>query len=247
MVYMILPAWLLALIPGLIGGFAKSAMSQGAVNKMNWYNSPASQLRRVMEAGLPAAAFFGGQAGQQAQMPDYSGIGESISNFQITRGQQIQQELLMEQIRKMMADADVSENLRDISNEETLAGLDIRAIRGGIPRTDAYMNKRADYEMKENALGLLKNQHDISTVEKNVRIFLEQNQKDKAKAELDKLLLQLDIGGQAMENERVRTIARNAIIGRMEEGGLSLLEAILIQVMSSIGGGVSNTGANIGF
>lgn len=241
MIFMILPAWMLALFPTLLGGILKAGLSQGTINQMNRYNSPQQQLMRLNAAGLPFAAFAAGQAGQQSSLPDTSGFGGE--SFMQNYSQAKQLDLLKQQIRKLGADADISENLRDVSDQETMVALE----DSGYGRTNAGMNKEADYRIKSAALAVAKNQKQISDIELRIKRATEGVEKQKAYKALDLMLLQLGIGGQAMENERVRQAARNKIVATMEKNGLTLMEAILLQVMSGLSAQASSPFGKIGF
>lgn len=231
MVFMIIPAWLLALIATSGSGILKAGLSQGSINQMNRYNDPSRQLQRLNAAGLPFAAFAAGQAGQQSNLPDTSGF-DFMDNYATAK----QMELIKDQLRGLAADADVKENLRDVSNEETKFMLE-GEYQNGKWRTHAARSKEVDMRQKAAILGITRNNKAISDVEVRVVEALEKNRLDVAQAQLDRLLLDLDIGWQSLENERIRVAGRNEIIRRLEKGGLSLIEAIMIQVMNMTTGG----------
>lgn len=234
----LLPPWLMALLPNLAGGLISAKLSQDQINKMNFYNNPVNQMRRANEAGLPFAALSGMSASQQSSIPDVSGIGNSISGWNSSYQQLKQIELLQEQIRNADASADIRENERDISNEEWQAGVYEGQIEDGITISNARLAKRNSYKAQKIALDIAENQKEISDIDVRISSALEQNKLDVAKAELDALFLKLDLGRQAFDNIHAANVAKNTIIKRMEKGGLSLMEALLIQVMSALSGGI---------
>lgn len=252
MMFFIIPVWLLALLPQLIGGIANAALSQGSINRQNRYNSPLSQVRRLREAGLPAWASGGISAGAQSSLPDMSGIGNSLTNFLGSSLQVKQGDALQETIRKLIADADIAENLRDVSNVETDTALNMGFVdENGFFRSNAGYKKDVEYDSIRIGYDILKNQKAISDTDKAVVEALKQNRIDLAKTQLDVMLKNLEIAGQNFDNEKRRNVAANKIISSMEKNGLSLMEALFIQLMSSvsggIGGGPKGTTGQIGF
>lgn len=250
MIFMVLPAWLLAMIPGLVGGFAKMKFSQDAVNRMNRYNDPRAQMQRMLSAGLPVSAMGSLSAGEQSQLPDVGGIGDNISNYFQSFLQMKQQEMLQGQIKGQGISNEMQGYLADIMGEEAAAGLEAGGFDTfGNARSNAFMSKAAEYEMKQVGLKVQKNQERISSVEADLKERLaESGYFDKeAKAKLDSLLVELDIKGLQENNMKAQTIARDTILKRMSRNGISLGEAILLQVMNSLSGGVSFGGGRIGF
>ena len=243
MVVMILPAWLLAMLPGLIGGIVSGGMQAGAVSRANRYNDPRSQLARLNAAGLPFAAFTNGQAGNQSSIPDVSQLGSNISDYMSNRIQQEQAKLLKEQIRNASATADMTEYQRDIAKEQRDAVL----MQGefdwmGQKRSLAYLDKERDYRIKKLDEWFKENDKKVKEVESQFRItnFDNGNEQKKLEAEIDKLILSNDLARQALKDNETRTLARNQIIDMMKDsnGKLSLIEAITIQIMNAMSGGL---------
>lgn len=234
----LLPPWLMALLPQLAGGFVNAKMAEDQIRKANFYNNPVNQMRRANEAGLPFAALSGMSASAQSSIPDVSGIGNSLINANSSYQQLKQIELLKEQIRGAGADADVKGYNRDIAYDEWWAGTMEGDIEDGVFSSNVKTQKRNSYKANKIALDIAENQKVISDIDTRVRVALEQNQLEKAKAELDTLFLKLRLGEQVWRNVENETIAKNTVIEKMKEGGLSLMEALLIQVMSALSGGV---------
>lgn len=107
-----------SVIPGI--GAASSAALQRKWALLdrdfqNEYNTPANQLKRLKEAGLPAAAFFSGGVSSQSDQPrsvnvdPTLGAAEGMSNFFKNRFQNAQLRLLDAQTRQQNATADEAE------------------------------------------------------------------------------------------------------------------------------------------
>lgn len=138
MIFLVIdPITLAAIATGaasLIGGAANRGGSRRAIREQNEYNSPANQLARIKEAGLPAAAYFGGSqsAGNQMNIPDTdTKIGESvkggIDTYIQASMQKKQLELIQAQIDKTNAD-------KDNVNVQT----DIQTVNYDLLRDKAY-------------------------------------------------------------------------------------------------------------
>lgn len=107
-----------AVIPGL--GAQASAQMQRRwalqdLEEQNRYNSPAEQLRRLKEAGLPAASFFSGGVSSQSDQPRSTnvdptlGFAEGMQNLFQNRIQKAQVKVLEADARAKSADADIKE------------------------------------------------------------------------------------------------------------------------------------------
>lgn len=238
----LLPAWLMALLPGLGGGFLNALLQQAQINRMNAYNDPRAQMQRLMRAGLPAAAFGTQGAGQQSQIPDVSGIGNSISNYFQSDQQMKQSKIMIEMLRKAIADADVSEFGRDVAREES-KGILSPFTDSDFYRTEgksfAEVGKVQQFYMANNAMKLQAVEGRIKDLQLELQKSLGTG-KDSiayrtAVAQLDSLLLDLNFKGLNFENERLRTEARRTILQKFESGGMNLFEAILISLLNKFG------------
>lgn len=114
------------ILAGLAGAVLPSIGAQAAAQQQrrwalqdleaqNFYNSPAEQLRRLKEAGLPAAAFFSGGVSSQSDQPRTTnvdptlGIAEGVQNFFQNRIQKAQIKAIEADARGKSADADIKE------------------------------------------------------------------------------------------------------------------------------------------
>lgn len=249
--------FLLPLLPYLIpamAGLGSAAMSAGAVNRMNRYNDPRAQLQRLNAAGLPFAAFAQGQSGSQSSLPDTSGIQagatEAVSNYFINRMQNEQIDMLRNQKRGVIADADIKELQRDILKEEADAALNNGIIdESGFMRSNAFMSKKYDYQMKEYEMFMKRYDKDMKEIDS---LFQSENYKNgnmqkKFEAEIDAITLRNRLFRQAFTDARTQTLARNNIIARMEKNGLNFAEALFIVIMNAIGGSAKFGGSHLGF
>lgn len=132
MIFLLTP-FLTALLPGLIGAAGSifsRAQSRGDIARQNAYNSPAQQLKRLREAGLPNAAALNQQASQQSSLPQTSGegLGRNLGSFISTQTQLQQLAILKEEARLKGADADLKEAEREylLSHKgEDIAGTNL--------------------------------------------------------------------------------------------------------------------------
>lgn len=117
------------LLPGLIGAAIPGIGAQAAAKQQrrwaledlqaqNLYNSPKEQLRRLREAGLPAAAFFSGGVSSQSDQPRATdidptlGLAKGMDNFFLNRIQSMQLKGLAADNRLKNAEADLKESER---------------------------------------------------------------------------------------------------------------------------------------
>ena len=104
-----IPAAVLAAIIGAGGSLAGGIAQAGSIAAQNAYNSPAAQLARLREAGLPMAAFTSQGTGNQSGLPGTHDMGASqISNYIATRTALKQIDLIDAQTQKMRAEAEES-------------------------------------------------------------------------------------------------------------------------------------------
>lgn len=89
-----------------LSGIINRAQSQEDIRRMNEYNDPANQLKRLREAGLPMAAMGNNIASTQSALPQTSGGALNNMGSYITNQYQIQQlKLLREQTKVTEAEA----------------------------------------------------------------------------------------------------------------------------------------------
>lgn len=249
MIFMILPAWLLLMIPHLIAGAGKLIGSASAIRAQNRYNSPFQQVQRLKAAGLPFAAFSAGQAGNQSQLPDFSGfdnIGNAV-NSGINQSNQI--DMFRELLRKAGFDADIRENEAALSAEDFLEmGMSGRVINGEYITNQRFM-KRMEIEMKEMDWWYKRYEGRIKEIDAKIKEDLAASGKlsEGAEAEIDRLLLSNKLLRQQLKSNDDRAAAQAKIVETMSKGGLSFWEALMLQVLGGLSGGISGGGMNLGF
>lgn len=250
-----IPLWLILALTQLGGGIVNAATSQGQINRMNRYNDPRAQLQRLNAAGLPFAAFSQGQAGSQSNLPDMSGIGEGIKNTGIlylqNQMQKKQIEMLNEQIetakattRKTWAEARTAHAVARETDERVNENLSEFGFPRITPPSNLAWLMEQDREVKSLDTDMKKYDRDMKEIDS---LFKSDQYKSGrmvklVQAEIDNLLAKLDITKQLYNNNEKATIARNELIARMEKGGLSFGEALIIQVMNALTGGLKTLG-----
>lgn len=243
MIIPLLPAWLMAMLPGLGGGFLSAVLQQGQVNRMNAYNDPRAQIQRLMRAGLPAAAMGTGMAGMQSQLPDLSGLGNAITNVFESDQQRTRGQIMLEELRRAAAEADSAGYNRDQLREETKGGLspyvdsDLYDTKG---KSFLEVGKVQQFYIQNNAMKIQAEDGRIKMLDRKFKELMNKGDKEslaykQAEAQLDMLLLDLDFKGLNLENERNRTAAKRTIMNRLQQGGLNLFEALLLLAADKLG------------
>lgn len=245
-----MPQWFLLMLPQLVAGLGKLIGSKTALNKANIYNSPVSQLARLKAAGLPYAAFEAGQAGAQSQLPDFSGF-DNIGNAVGMGIQQSNQvKMFTELLRKAMADADVSENLRDVSNEETIGslGYTYKDPEGKMVPI-ARISKLLDFQLKEYGTWSAKYRSEMEKIDNLIKSarFKDGSLLAQAQEEFNRIVNANKLADQLYKSNEAKNAAFQKIVNTMSKGGLNFFEALLIQMLSSMSGGFSGGGMNLGF
>lgn len=135
-------------------GQIQRAQSQGDIARQNAYNSPAQQVARLREAGLPFAAYEKGQAGNQSALPETNkGLGSYITS----QTQLKQLEILKAEIRLKNAEADESEARRSwllSGRGEDRAGTNLTANLGFEQGMRGAQTKGAELTNKITGLDL---------------------------------------------------------------------------------------------
>lgn len=252
LVFMVLPAWFLLALPSLIAGMGQLIGSSAAVQRQNRYNSPFEQIKRLRAAGLPFAAYAAGQAGNQSQLPDFSGfnmVGNAVGQG-ITQSNQVK--MFRELLRKAGFDADIRFNEREISNEETIGALsytfedpfgqDVSIARG---------NKLLDFRIKEYGSWIAQHNARVTEIDRLIKESRFESGKlmDMAEAEYDKLIQSNKLMKQAYDTAESKNAAFQKIVDTMKgsDGELSFWQALLLQFVGAMSGGVSGGGMKLGF
>lgn len=234
----------------MLAGMGKLVGSQAAINRQNRYNSPVEQIRRLRQAGLPFAAFQAGQAGNQAQLPDLSGYDMMGSAIGTGISQANQATIFKELLSKAQSDAGIASNLFGISEEEFKAGMG--HFSKGPMGNDINMfqySKLLDIQAKEYSVWISKHREKIEKIDKLIKEarFEDGTLMDEAIARMNSVMLSNDLAKQAWNTNDSRNRAAQRIVDTMSKGGLSFLEALFLQIIGSLGGGVNMGGMNLGF
>lgn len=247
-----MPAWFILMMPQLIAGLSKLLASRVALNKQNRYNSPIEQMRRIREAGLPFAAFEAGQAGSQSQLPDLSGfdtIGSAVGTG-ITQGNQMK--LFFELLRKAGFDADIRGNEADISTAERDALMNNFVDYGAGNKVPiAGAKKLAEFEITKFGQWSAGHKEAMDAIDRKIKEerFDSGRLVEILDEEFDRLVNTNKAMRQAWQGNEDKDAAFKTIVEIMKgsDGKLGFMEALLIQIMKSLSGGVSGGGVNLGF
>lgn len=243
-----MPGWLLLMLPQLIAGLAKLIGSKSALNKQNFYNSPAQQISRLKAAGLPYAAFEAGQAGTQSQLPDLSGFDTIGNSVGMGINQSNQMKMFIELLRKAGFDADIRGNERDISNEERDFALEQRDGAFG-SMSNARYRKKLEVEMQEQGFWIQKFTSEMTEIDSLIKSarFEKGDLMKQAEEEFQRLIITNKLANQLWDSNDKKNRAFQKIVDTMSKGGLGFIEALLLQFMGSLSGGFSGGGMNLGF
>lgn len=215
-------------IPIIVAGITAAAGAGGAaldrggsrraIDRQNEYNTPANQVKRLREAGLPYAAMTSGNVGNQsqAQTETRSGVGESvrggIDKFIETTMQKKQLELMAEQIemvkqqrateeantRKTWADALMSDTRAKV--ETDLAqwrlnreGSDL-TMPGDLAPSNQIQAQVREANLQQAHLDSQKIQNELKAIERNVQseLYNDGTLTNKTRQELVNLVMQSD-------------------------------------------------------
>lgn len=239
------------LLPGLIKAAAQVGsyfISRGDIARQNKYNSPAEQVKRLREAGLPygAAADF---SNEQKNLPDSSGIAEagvSLGDYYKTATTINKMELLKEQINNIVGKNKILGNEIQISDAEATWLLD-----HGVNLRGQYFNNRQyqmqlELEMNESQKEIKAHEAELKAIEEAIKTATQPAVISKAWADLSAVLAGTRLKNQLFDNIEKEKEARNFIIDSMTEGGLNIGEALLLMVMQSFTGSFSKGGFQIG-
>lgn len=195
---------------GALGGAALArGGSRRAIREQNEYNHPKNQLQRIREAGLPAAAMFGGtHAGNQSVVAEsgsglHEGVKGGIDAYIQTTMQQKQLEALQATIDKTKAEkenVDVSTDiqtvnydlLRDKAYNYDLAsgdGINGTAIGG----SNQIANAIREQELKKADNYLRNNQGMAIELEMDIKKAKTPHEIDEIKTRIKSMLTDMNI------------------------------------------------------
>lgn len=215
-------------VGGVLGGMVSRGQDRRALERMLEYNTPANQLARLREAGLPFAAFSDTAAGNQsqAQPSTESGLNE-IGKFATTRMMQKQMELLEAQINATNADA----AKKEVEANSLQTDLNIKQMpKDAEPIASAAVEARGRITLQEGQALIQKYDSELKRIDALVKDEL---QKDgtlskHVREQVRALVAQTKLTGVESHNREVQARAANYIIERMTKNGLTATEAMLL-------------------
>lgn len=239
-------------LPGLIkaaghlGGYFLSKME---VRNQNKYNEPINQAKRLREAGLPMAAAESFN-NRQDSLPDVSGVGragDKLGDYYKVDKAITEAEIAEELLNYWHAQAGIKINEGRFSDADVKFLLDEGYIKEGDAKSWYRHAQEIDMAMKGVAQSIQGHQNEILRLEEDLRTATNPTDIKIAEAKLNQMLLNIQMGNEELSNMIDFSKARQKIVQSMSQGGLSFGEAMLIQILQGVTGGVSNKGVNVGF
>lgn len=241
-----MPIPLAVILAGLTagGGILNRWMGTQDIKRQNLYNTPANQVRRLREAGLPYAAMTDAISGNQSQVPENpdfikDGIGSYVQNTMMQK----QLELLEVQIRKEAGlaeqawkDAGLKANLLTRDNEQlqydiNAEGLDDMQFPSGIPPSNLVRKEVRQRKIAETEL--------LSKVLDNELKGMEMKLKGLTAEEIGKRIEGIVINNAILrqtfnDNDLLRNFDRRVAIAIRENEGMSLKEILWMMIKNKM-------------
>lgn len=228
-------------LPGLVaaglpiaGAIGSAALQRGWAlkdwHRMNAYNHPKEQVRRLREAGLPLASMFSGSGGSTSSAPQSSHVDPSLGSAQglekyfTNQMQRKQIQMIDEQIREQSAKADIVEGERDF---KILGGKDVPidpsdpASEGGLFHTMRKSNQvqSMEYDQRQKAA-------QAQTAE-----IVADLQRAKTQAEIDNILQTIDIGVQNERGQKILNDINDILTSKIGDGKWDLVQAMIYKLI----------------
>lgn len=238
-----------AAIPGIGAASAANLQRRWALQdleRQNIYNSPAEQLKRLRDAGLPAAAFFSSGASSQSDQPrsvnvdPTLGAAQGVNNFFTNRLQQAQIRAMEAQIantqaqtRSANADADIKESARDFE----LSNWDASDDRFQKPLFNKLQTERRKLLAEAELAEVRRDIERITASYKNDMSFveLERNKEElnRVRASIKETLSRNDLLREQFTNMQHFTSWQHRVISEWEKSGgkVSTIELLLERLL----------------
>lgn len=194
--------------------------------KVNAYNHPREQVKRLREANLPLATMFTGSGGSTSsdvratEVDATLGTAHALDKYMALRMQKKQLSLIDQQIRKTGAEASYAEEL---ANEK--AGEVQWKMRSQIdPVTGFLIEGNKQVEGLESSLRIQKAQAQTQEV-------LAELQRAKSQADIDHTLQTIGLGKQQYEYNAIKQKVDKWILNRLDNKGISALEALIYKFL----------------
>lgn len=127
----------------IIGGVANNLLARSNQKAMNAYNDPKQQIRRIVKAGLPYAAYEDGKAGNQQSATPVADLGigsagKAIGDRYLRTGQAQQNDLMMQTIALARQQAEQGQMFLDFLKKQNDSGA-----------TNAWTGFQADLDKRQ--------------------------------------------------------------------------------------------------
>lgn len=245
--FLILPALIPPIIKG-VGGLAAYFLSRAAIRRQNKYNLPENQISRLRRAGVPLAASKYFENTQQG-VEDTSGIqyaAEGLAGYVDTSMKINQIKLLKEQIKKATSEADIAQNLLELSEDDLEYWLNQGVVVQGKGYTMNQFKHHLDMAFKETQNMIQGYEREIKEIDAYIANSTQEEEIKIAENKVEDLLESYMLKRNIRVNNEQIQIAAHTIINQMKEGGLSFVEAIALNQLLAAGARINVPGVQIG-
>lgn len=215
------------------------------LERQNRYNSPAEQLKRLKEAGLPAAAFFSGGVSSQSDQPRSTEVSPDLGTsaffdkFAMNQLQKKQLEIMDAEVREKRANASLKESEAQWLLTNRMSNQDPSFAPGTVhPRQHLLL--QADMNMKDYQVRNIRITNEIEeTVNKIKKLELDNRSdydRNRMAQEVVKLVMQNDMMKQVIDTTRDKMVFMRAVSQGFQKDGIKGIEAILFNLMYGEGG-----------
>lgn len=232
------PAWLAAVgqagqasLP-VIGNIASLLLQRSWAKKdlaaQNLYNSPVEQLKRLKEAGLPAAAFFSGGVSSQSDQPRAVnvspdlGTSEVFNKFQLNQIQKLQVQDMEQAVRLKKIQGDMAEAERDFMLTEWFDNMKNPV---GTPLFRTLKAKLHENEARAKVEEIMV---DIRGIEKSVR---GQYDAEAQAVKIRQMLLQNETIKMLLDTQRDKQIFMRSVSQAFQKNGINGVEAVIFNLL----------------
>lgn len=214
----------LPILAPIAGAFGSAALQQSYAQK-NWdrvnaYNHPKEQIKRLKEAGLPLATMFGGQGGSTSSSIDTPnvdpslGVAEGLQKGALFAMQKKQMAIMDQELRVKTAEADIKEDERNYQLGRTLDSSDGKNIPDFEPQfgdTNQVQGIRRERAIKEAELS-------FKGIENELRKINLNNAPEQIRAQIDHILQGIKIQGQQILRDENYSKMLDRVSGMIFDG-----------------------------
>jgi len=220
----------------IVGGVVSNILSGINERKARLYNTPANQVKRLQEAGLPLAAGSNITAGGgvSTKVSDL-GTGQAVQNLGASITRQIDRkklEIMADEARSRKYEADVAEGERNwkLDNQPNYLGS-INTNQAAM--LDFSKSIQESQEILEN------NKQFISGIEREVKESLHEKGylTKEVIARVDQVLSQTGLINEQKDSLIDQRQAREILLDTMRKNGMNVVEALMYMMITKYTGG----------